>query len=181
MRFEIKGPFEVPRTKLGVRVSRSKTKIAEFWDEAEKTVPGISTACGCYLAAVRNVPWYLGKASRQTFEKECFTPHKLDHYDDSIKGGCGVLYLFFIVRVTQSGKFSKPSKNANRAVGHRDVDLLEKLLIGSGLQRNPRILNNRETKLLREMVVPGFLNTGPGKGKAEQVKAFKRVLHGVQD
>lgn len=174
MRFEIYGPFTANRTRSGVRVSRLKRNLDRFWADADLIVDGLSTACGCYMASVRNVPWYIGKASGQTFRKESFHTHKLDHYDDAIEFGRGVLKLHFIARKTAKGKFSKPSKKH----GHREIEFLEKLLIGAGLQRNHRLLNKRDTKRIREMIVPGFLNTTRGQGRALSVQSFRRVLEG---
>ena len=174
MKFEIYGPFTARRTHTQARVSRLKRNLDRFWADADLAVNGLSTACGCYIASVRNVPWYIGKASGQTFRKESFHPHKLDHYDDAIWIGRGVLKLHFIVRTTPKGKFSKPSKKD----GHREVEFLEKLLIGAGLQRNHRLLNKRDTKRIREMIVPGFLNAQRGQGRALSVQSLKRVLKG---
>jgi hypothetical protein len=177
MRFEIHGPFPVRRTPAKVRVSRLKRNLNRFWAEVDSAVNGLSTACGCYMASVRNVPWYIGKASGQTFRQESFHPHKLDHYDEAVKKGRGVLKLHLIVRTTPKGKFSKPSKNR----GHAEVEFLEKLLIGAGLRRNHRLQNKRDTKRIREMIVPGFLNTPRGTGRALSVRDFKRVLEGSSE
>jgi len=81
--------------------------------------------------------------------------------------------LYFIAKLTPNGDFSSPSKN-----GHIDVATLEQMLIGLGLSRNPEIVNIRGTKLLREMNVPGIINTQAGQGKAYAVQEI-RSLFGI--
>jgi hypothetical protein len=44
-------------------------------------------------------------------------------------------------------------------MANRDIDFLETMLIGMALERNKDLLNARKTKLLREMIVPGIINT----------------------
>jgi hypothetical protein len=57
--------------------------------------------------------------------------------------------------MTGSGKkFSSPSQN-----GHRDIDFLETMLIGMALEKNKNLLNIKKTALLREMEVPGVINS----------------------
>lgn len=184
MFFEIRGPFTIPRTICedslrNNRLSkRSKEAVSEFWEMLGNETPGIATACGCYLATVESLPKYVGKASRQTFSGECFHPHKIRHYKSAIKGRRGQVKLFFGVRVTPKGKFSKPSRSKDKSVGHRDVDLLEKLLIGDCLKRGSTLLNIKETVLISKIEVPGFLNTTRGKGRAKAVQQFRNVLFG---
>jgi hypothetical protein len=63
--------------------------------------------------------------------------------------------LSFSCRATGTGKkFSKPTN-----AGYRDIDFLQTLLIGMALERNDNLLNVRDTKLLREMVAPGVINS----------------------
>jgi hypothetical protein len=63
--------------------------------------------------------------------------------------------LYLLPRLTNSGeKFSKPTRS-----GYRDIDFLETLLIGMALEQNKNLANIKKTKLLREMIVPGVINS----------------------
>ena len=42
---------------------------------------------------------------------------------------------------------------------YRDVEFLETLLIATALERNKDLTNIKKTKLLREMIVPGVINS----------------------
>ncbi|MBL0175140.1 MAG: hypothetical protein IPP94_07740 [Ignavibacteria bacterium] len=91
--------------------------------------------------------------------------------DEAISTGCGDAYLLLLARQTPKGKFSKPGKN-----GIRDVEDLELLLIGAALERNDNLLNKQATKIVREAIVPGFLNSPKGAGNRKSVKQFKKIM-----
>lgn len=57
-----------------------------------------------------------------------------------------------------------------------DIRALEQLLIGAAIDRNPNLRNIKDTKVLREMNVPGFLNTKKGQATSESVQEFKRAI-----
>jgi hypothetical protein len=79
--------------------------------------------------------------------------------------------LFLIPRLTGKGeKFSKPSKN-----GHRDIGFLETLLIGMALKENGKLLNIKQTRLPREMKVPGVINS-PQARPTSEVSALRNAL-----
>lgn len=116
-------------------------------------------------------PWYVGKTNRLGFNGEVFTPTKLVHYNhvlaDHYEKGTPVLYL--VPRLTSGGKICVPSN------GHRDVDFLEKLLIRDALRANPDLRNKLDTKLLRELHVPGIVNPTRGAPPAASV-ALRKML-----
>ncbi len=101
-------------------------------------------------------PWYVGKAERQSFKREYLTVDKLNKYEAALLSvSKGTPLLFFYVRLTEGKRaYSAPSTSR-----HRDVSYLEKLLISHALQRNKNLINKQETRLLKEMVVPGMMNT----------------------
>lgn len=156
------GPFELPRDDGGLLLlDRSGRK--SIWDSVDHADPGLADACGCYVFAIRNgggiLPWYVGKAERQSFKLESLTEHKTTKYNEALLAcGKGTPLLYLYARVTRERhNFSKPTRSE-----YRDVSYLEKMLIGLALRRNPNVLNARETELLRTMCVPGLLNTKPG-------------------
>ena len=87
MRFEIEGPFELGRTSAGI-IDSSAVARREDWDWVEEFVPRLPDACGCYIFSIKasrgSLPWYIGKAERQSFRKECLTPHKIVHFNNVI-------------------------------------------------------------------------------------------------
>lgn len=170
MKYNIHGPLKIPLAKPQ-RFTREASVRRDFWNELEEQSPGLSYACGCYLISVRNCIWYVGRAEGQDFRHECFTADKIIKIERAMDEGDGPASLTLIARETNAGRFSKPSAN-----GHRDIRDLELLLIGAALERNESLLNRSSTKILREIVVPGFIRSPKGCGNQSSVKAFKRIM-----
>ena len=162
MRFEVYGPFELDRTLAGLVCSDAPSRKA-FWRWVEEEVPGLSKTCGCYLFAIQAsrgiLPWYVGKAEKQSFANECISPHKLIHYNNAIVGRKGKPVLYIIPQITNSGRFRKASKSSKPAISE-----LENILMGMAISRNPRILNIKGTRMLRELTVDGLLNSKKSAG-----------------
>jgi len=169
MKYEIYGEFPIARN--GALVSRSREHKRSFWDEVEATEEGLSEACGCYIFTIRNRAWYVGMAERQTFKQECFALHKITQYNEALGQVNGKPKMLLLPKLTPGGHFASPTKR-----GHADIRMLENLLIGTALGRNPGLQNVKGTKLLREMNVPGFLNTKQGQARATIVQSFKRAV-----
>lgn len=154
MKFAVYGGFEISR-----KDNRHGMFDKDFWKSVSEEEEGLPEACGCYLFALRNghnfMTWYVGKTERRTFESECFQATKINYYNDVLVDHNGKPALFLLPRLTPSGrKFSKPT-----TTGYRDIDFLETLLIGMALKRNSNLMNIQKTKLLREMRVPGVINS----------------------
>ncbi len=165
---------EIPRQNNGL-IASDKNSLADLWYRVDTEVEnGLSGAIGCYIFSIRAgkgvLPWYVGLAEKQSFMKECLTSHKLVHYNNVIAGRKGTPLLTLIAKYTPKGKIVGPTGNE-----HRDIQFLETMLISSCLGRNANLYNGRDTKLLREMVVPGMLNTPPGKGHAS-VSDFRSLI-----
>jgi hypothetical protein len=164
------GPFEVPRMRSNL-VARAN--LSQFWEDVSRQHPQLPEACGCYVFALRagrgRTPWYVGRTNHQDFRHECFAHHKLTYFNEVLGGsGRGVPELHFLARMTPAGAFCKPQR-AN------DIDFLEQFLIGMGLSRNPHLKNVAGTRMLRDLVVPGFINSPPGK-YSRAVGALKDAL-----
>ena len=162
MRFVPYGPFDIPKGKNGL-IDTRKESLAELWAQVAVTgTDGLPQAVGCYIFAVRAGkglrPWYVGLAEKQPFQVECFSSHKLNHYNQAIAARKGTPFLTLIARLTPGGNYAKASKTA-----HRDIRLLEEMLIGACLRRNPRLLNVKDTMLLKQMIVPGLINNPKGR------------------
>ncbi len=78
--------------------------------------------------------------------------------------------MLFLAKWTPGERWAKASKH-----GHGDVQFLEKMLIGQAVRRNPGVANVANTKMLRDMVVPGLLNTPNGR-QGETVAYLRSLL-----
>ncbi|ODB84905.1 hypothetical protein A3194_14155 [Candidatus Thiodiazotropha endoloripes] len=157
MRFQVEGPFELDRNEKGLIDSTASTRRA-YWDWVEEFSPELPDACGCYIFSIRasrgSLPWYIGKAERQTFRKECLSAHKIVHFNNVVVGRKGKPELFFLPQITGAGRYRSPTTTQRRAIQE-----LESLLIGMAIQRNPKLSNIAGTKWLQNLTVDGFLNS----------------------
>lgn len=167
MQFSVHGPFELPRN--GHLVARTPTDRNHFWDQVDAAVDGLSNARGCYVFTVGVRAWYVGLAEKQTFRNECFRSHKITIYNESMQSIQGRPRLLFIPLMTNSGTFAR--RNNSKA-----IHMLENMLIGMAIQRNSDLMNVSQTKFLRQMCVPGVINTGPGQARSNSVQKLKKAL-----
>lgn len=170
MKFDVYGGFEIKRKKNGHGMFDK-----DFWRGVNSSDPKLPGACGCYVFALRHgknvVAWYVGKTEKNTFEKECFQATKINYYNEVLADHTGKPVLYLLPRLTNSkNRFSKPTSS-----GYRDIDFLETMLIGMALERNGELMNVKKTKLLRDMVVPGIINSSPGK-PTSAIKSLKVAL-----
>jgi hypothetical protein len=166
--------IEIPRQQSG-NVAADKESLSFFWMTVESQLEeGLSGAIGYYIFSIRSgrgvLPWYVGLAEKQSFKKECFTSHKLVHYNDLLAARRGTPMMTFVSKYTPGGKLLNPTGNT-----HRDIRFLERLLISNCLKRNPKVSNSRDTKLLREMSVPGLMNSAQGK-EFSSVSEFRYLI-----
>jgi hypothetical protein len=155
--FSVKGPYEVPRRHNGLVDTTIKAK-REFWEEVEADAAQLSEACGIYIFSVKarrgGLPWYVGRTTRRDFRHECLGPHQVNLYNQPMADRRGRPELFLIAKKTPSGRYASPSINT-----HHDIEFLEDFMIGMALKRNPDLLNARSTAMLKNLVVPGVINT----------------------
>lgn len=172
MNFHPHRTFKIPKRSNGLIDTSS---LKEFWEDVdEKSNYPVSDAIGCYIFSIRagkgSRPWYIGMAEKQTFRRECFTPHKLNHYNNAIAARKGTPILTLVAKYTLGGKLVRPTGKL-----HEDIQQLETMLIAVALRRNDKLLNVKDTKLLKNMVVPGLLNSPKGKPYGS-VTEFKKLL-----
>ena len=158
MKYNTFGPFNVARSNSGQIHSKQK----QLWSTANSKKSGVSSAKGLYIFGVKTtrtkriIPWYVGMTKSQSFEKECFQPHKIIIYRDVM-----ALYkkadpfLFILPRLTPNGRLYK-------GIFSKDIEYLEKLLIGYAYASNSSIMNKKNTKFWREITLPGVFNP-PGR------------------
>jgi len=172
MKYSIHGPFKIIRVKKTGLIDRDKAAKKSFWNMVGKEV---SSSCGCYLFAIQAAkgikPWYIGLAAKQSFEKECFTPQKINIYNEVLASGSGTPLLFLVAKRTNKGKIVKPSKNGHK----KDIIFLETMLIATAREKNRKLKNKMKTKYLRKMIVPGLINTPRGK-QSNPESEFKKAI-----
>ncbi len=172
-RFIVYGPFRLRLDKRG----QIPDDLNDFWEAVDDECEGLSEARGCYIFGIRSsggsriTPWYVGKTNRQTFSRECFNPHQKAHYYNALlEYERATPMLFLIPKFTGAGAFS-------RSTWSGDVEFLEEYFIGAALKVNPDLRNKRDTKLYREIELPGFFNfrtTNPGNS-ARSLKATLKL------
>lgn len=169
--------FKVYQFNIQRKENRHGVFDKTFWSQiSEKDeTANLPSACGCYLFALKNgnnlTPWYVGKTEKRTFQEECFQAAKIVYYNEVLVDHSGKPILFLLPRLTNLGKkFSKPTR-----VGYSDINFLETMLIGMALEKNPSLLNIKKTKLLRQMEVPGIVNS-PQAAPTIPVRRLKNAL-----
>ena len=159
MRYNIYGPFEIPMLAGEFKKRIDKEDIDKFWCRVRSVDTGLERACGCYIFSIetnsKEKPWYVGKAQSQSFSEECFTYHKIVHYHDALEKSKGKPMMYFLARMTDTGRMSRPSKTKT---GHAEIDDVERMFITMGYQRNKDIRNSKGTKNAENLVIEGFYN-----------------------
>ena len=174
-RYEVYGPFEVPRKSRkdgGRTLDFSKGKLGSFWGDVDGADPGLRSAVGCYLFATRAgrgiTPWYVGQ-SKGPFEKECFAHQKQAIYRDVMDDiGRATPLLFLVARMTPTGRLS-------RSVSKREADFVERKLIHDATNANSKLKNVHNATLVRTLEIPGVLNTPQG-APSDAVKSLRVAL-----
>lgn len=174
MKYSIHGPFKLTRGNKG-RIDRSPETKKMFWNDVFSDDPDLEFACGCYIFGIQNgdniTPWYIGMASKQSFKSECMKPYQVNIYNDIVLDHKGYPVFLFIAKRTKTNKIRKVSSRSLK-----DIVFLETLLIGMGIEKNPRLMNISKTKFLKEMVVPTILNT-PRRASTKAEKFLRKTFH----
>jgi len=174
VKFENYGPFKVPRR--GAVIDRAA--LSTFWKTVSEQAPGLATAQGCYIFAIKAgrgyTPWYVGKAAgRDGFQQEALSDGKQNQYNwawSSQDYARGTMVLFFVARRTTSGR------DFSRQVGTADIDWLERHLISLALEANNDLLNVQYTKIHTQLFVPGVINDSARKF-GEATTELQRALN----
>ncbi len=174
IRFEIYGGFEVKLSEHDT-VPRQAKNQKLLWEEAEQQEQGLPDACGCYVFAISAgggiIPWYVGKAEKTRFKKECFGAFQINCYNDALaRYDRGRPLLYLVSLLTPSGRLAQPKQAGSKA-----VSFLERWLIGEALSRNPNLCNIKDTNFLKNLIVPGLMGTKPGPPTTAQ-REFRKLL-----
>ena len=123
---------------------------------------GLSDACGCYVFAVRAgkgyTPYYVGRAEKNSILNEFLNPSNIGKYNDVLSYTKGTPVIFLLPMLTPQDKYRK------LATGElKSLRFLERWLIAQCIEKNPNLVNNKETKFLRAIHVKGVLNATQGE------------------
>jgi hypothetical protein len=110
------------------------------------------------------IPYYVGKATKQSFEQECFTNHKLlYHYNPVLQERAGSPCLFLVYHEVTKGAIPKSA-----------IDDLEEHLIAYAASRNDDLTNKR--RLPRQIwSIAGVLPANVG-ARSTAAKAFAKLM-----
>lgn len=175
MEFDVAGAFEIPR--YGYKRIISKKSLDDLKPVVEEWEEGLSEACGCYVFALQTgrgtEPYYVGQACRRPLLKEALNASNRGKYNDVMADkirGRPVLYL--LPMRTPGGKFRRRKSGNGRLAA---LDFLERWLIATALERNPGLINNKETRFLRKIHVRGIFNARRGEA-TEDAQKLNSVL-----
>lgn len=192
MRFKVYGPYDIGLGE-GFAGWIDEDDAKEFWDQKRRKVVDsdlkrLSEACGVYLFGIHGrkkhktteekLSWYVGKAEKQAFRRECFTHRNLFYFNRVLfkeYNGKGKPFLYFLARVEENGEFSKPAKDEQQFWG---LQFVEEMFIQLSLSANNDLVNKSMTKMMKETSIRGFLNMT--KKESANVREFKGVF-GMRD
>lgn len=162
--FTVIGPLEIPVTKAKVGRYVDGDNGRDFWFK----YPELAEQRGCYVFCVRTgrgiTPAYVGRATRNRFRQEVFTPHKLNYYSQALTDyRRGTPVLFLLVPTAKRG-----------AINAKCVSKLENFLIQTAVAVNPDLKNVQGTKAADWGVV-GVIRGGKGKPSAS-ARRFKNTM-----
>mgnify|MGYP001560557112 CR=1 FL=1 len=164
--FVPEGPFEVPVEHLprGRRIAASR-QMREFWERVGDDIAG---AKGVYLFAMRAgrgfTPYYVGKAARQPFLRECYTPDKRNKFNAALAHQRGTPVIIFLPSPLRRGRTNLPA-----------IAALEQEMIQYGYEKNPRLLNIHHASDPPKWNVQGVLRGGRGR-RSEAAKAALKMM-----
>lgn len=168
-KYRVFGPFEIPRMSNLKRVD--KTALKDFWEALHEKNVGLASASGCYIFGIRAgkgaKPWYVGQATK-TFKQECFTDHKLLHYNSILTERMGTPILFLLARMTPTGRFAAK-------LNTKEAAWVEERLIHQCLDANDDLLNVRNTAFSQEIIIPGILNS-PKSRRSREERELRKLL-----
>lgn len=176
MRFEVLGPFFI-RTPRIIKVDHIREMKARI--DEDKLTSALLTAPGCYVFGIKStgskrvVPWYVGKAEKQSVFKEATNAAHLQLFNEILDDyERGHPALIFLPQVTDSGRPAKVAKGEGKKPA---VDFLEDWLIAAALKSNANLYNIKKTKMLNELWVRGLFNPTPGDSSSAS-RALKAAL-----
>lgn len=159
MNFDVAGPFKL--TRHGTKKLITDQSLTEIKSQLESWDSGLSEACGCYVFAIHTpkgyTPYYVGQASKRSIADEALNLSNREKYNKACSESKGSPMIFLLPKLTPKGRYKKKGRNS------ATIDFLERWLIAAAIERNPGLINTKETRFLRKMSVAGIFNAKKGK------------------
>lgn len=160
--FAVNGPFDVP-LQPNTRAKMVAEDLSLFWAECSS----LRSKIGVYVFAIRAgkglTPLYVGKTTK-SFERECFTDHKLKHYNYALADyQKGTPVMFFVTYPAKKGPVSTA-----------DIADLEDFLIQVGRTINADLRNIRGVAG-PSWGIKGIIRGGKGNTNDSE-KQFRRLF-----
>jgi len=175
VKYEVHGPFDVPRVPAGTLISRAEVrKKGSFWTDIGDRYYGLPRAKGIYIFGLRTggglTPYYVGKTGAiGGFWSEVFNSRNLYNYSHTINANKGTPIIFLLAKPRASGRgFMRPRK--------RELEFLEKMIISKAWEKNNELINVHHVRHLRELVVPGLLGDYGRGTLTKEEQALRQLL-----
>ncbi len=173
MNFEVFGPYNIKR--FTPRKILTKDTLVAIRNECPEE---LKLSCGCYVIATRAgkgyTPWYVGKANKTSLISEAFNASNINKLNETFAHINGTPVVFFLPLLTQRGdKFARPTSTPG---GRKSINFLENWLIASALQKNSNLINQKQTRFVRELHVRGLFNARQGEAD-DHSNILKRALN----
>ncbi len=172
MHFDVAGPFDL--TRHGKKKFITEQSLADLDPELENWESGLSDACGCYIFAIRAgkgyTPYYVGQACKWSMLREALNPSNREKYNKACSESKGMPVIFFLPMRTPKGRYRKKGSS-----GLASIDFLERWLIAKAIDKNPDLINNKETRFLRNINVVGIFNAKRGEATSASQQLRKAL------
>ncbi len=159
MNFDVAGPFKL--TRHGTKKLITDRSLTDLKAQLETLHSGLSKACGCYVFAIHTpkgyTPYYVGQASKSSIAGEALNPLNREKYNKACSESKGSPTIFLLPKLTPKGRYKKKGRASTT------IDFLERWLIAAALEKNPDLINTKETRFLRKISVVGIFNAKKGK------------------
>jgi hypothetical protein len=150
--FQPAGPFSLKVEKMRYGRTIDDKALSAFW-KTSKVTP-FAQKVGCYIFAMGNKPYYVGKATK-SFKQELFSSKNLATYRRVVAEAAGKARIYFVAHRKLDGqKGARPTKV---------ISQVEKLLIGMAHEANPDLENVQHLNKEDRFVIVGVYNSGRGK------------------
>jgi len=171
MRFDVAGPFDL--TRHGNKHMITEQSMKDLKRKLENSDHGLASACGCYVFALRAgkgyTPYYVGQASKRSIFSESLNPSNREKYNKACSDSKGAPVVFFLPMRTPKGRYKRAGSPL------RSINFLERWLIAAAINKNPSLINTKETHFLRRITVVGIFNSKRGESTTSS-RELKRTL-----
>jgi hypothetical protein len=159
MNFDVAGPFEL--TRHGKKKIITEQSMADLRPRLETYEAGLSGACGCYVFAIRAgkgyTPYYVGQACKRSIFREALNPSNRERYNKVCSESMGMPVMFLLPKRTPKGRYKKKGRAS------ATINFLERWLIAAAIEKNPGLINTKESRFLRKISIVGIFNAKKGK------------------